>query len=377
MSNYKKWVNDDINKMVQNWNNEEEIFRTKIRLENNKFKTWKVKKIRRRKIIINGNDFEYKLGVYIDKNTRKSFTYYHNNELKRIGKNKYYYKDIYNQFSKQIWARRKCNEQKLIPKYVLDYHLKIGNLSYDFKNSKNNFDTNNLVQIHIDDTYIKENLGHKKVKRCLRNVFLIDKNNQIHTLIFKENYKNLTFICSKIKEFFGHNFDVRKIKISGDGAKFINTISQNLGVKRYYDLYHFKKYLFNVFGYTRTKNKQNYNFLRYFGIENLYEILNNFLEKLDFLSVIMILKNIINFLKNTKTYAKKLKEIKSFLRFFIQNEKYIFNTFLRENYHGGRAEIYIYHIIKTPIYKRFSLFNWKNYKNLIQLKSQKISFDFY
>ncbi|MCU9936207.1 hypothetical protein ONA23_06095 [Mycoplasmopsis cynos] len=41
MSNYKKWVNDDINKMVQNWNNEEEIFRTKIRLENNKFKTFK------------------------------------------------------------------------------------------------------------------------------------------------------------------------------------------------------------------------------------------------------------------------------------------------------------------------------------------------
>ncbi|UWV82734.1 hypothetical protein [Mycoplasmopsis cynos] len=45
MSNYKKWVNDDINKMVQNWNNEEEIFRTKIRLENNKFKTFeKLKK---------------------------------------------------------------------------------------------------------------------------------------------------------------------------------------------------------------------------------------------------------------------------------------------------------------------------------------------
>ncbi|WAM06192.1 hypothetical protein ONA23_04095 [Mycoplasmopsis cynos] len=45
MSNYKKWVNDDINKMVQNWNNEEEIFRTKIRLENNKFKKFeKLKK---------------------------------------------------------------------------------------------------------------------------------------------------------------------------------------------------------------------------------------------------------------------------------------------------------------------------------------------
>ncbi|MCU9932392.1 hypothetical protein NWQ33_00175 [Mycoplasmopsis cynos] len=73
MSNYKKWVNDDINKMVQNWNNEEEIFRTKIRLENNKFKTWKVKKIRRRKIIINGNDFEYKLGVYIDKKYKEKF----------------------------------------------------------------------------------------------------------------------------------------------------------------------------------------------------------------------------------------------------------------------------------------------------------------
>ncbi|VEU63544.1 hypothetical protein [Mycoplasmopsis bovirhinis] len=133
MSKFENWVEIDNQKMIKNWNDEEYIFRSKIRLEKNEFKNWKVKKIKRRKIIINGDVFEYKFGVYTD----KSFTYYHNEKTKRIGKNKYYHKDIYNQFNKQIWARRKKNNQKLIPKYVLDYHLKIGNLSYKFNKNFN------------------------------------------------------------------------------------------------------------------------------------------------------------------------------------------------------------------------------------------------
>lgn len=240
---------------------------------------------------------------------------------------------------------------------MLDYHLKIGNLSYKFNKNSNKLDIKNRIEIHIDDTYFKENLGRKKVKRCIRNVFLVDKNNNKHSLVFKEEYKNLDFICNKIKEFFGKYFDKNKVIISGDGARFINTISKKLGVKRYYDLYHFKRNLFNIFGFNKTKNKKNCEFSKHFQVENLYKIMNNFLEKMNFQEFKRVLKSLINYLKIHKIFIKKIKELRGFLKTFSENEEYIFNTFLRKNYNGGRAESYINHFIKTPIFKRFSLFS--------------------
>ena len=64
-------------------NEEEVIFRTKIRFENCEYKDWIVSEKRSKTIIINGEKFSINLTQYLDKTTNKKFTYYHNEILKK------------------------------------------------------------------------------------------------------------------------------------------------------------------------------------------------------------------------------------------------------------------------------------------------------
>ena len=75
--------------IVTKLNEEEDIFRTKIRLENDEYKDWIVSEKRSKAIIINGEKFSINLTQYLDKTTNKKFTYYHNEILKIMGKKRY------------------------------------------------------------------------------------------------------------------------------------------------------------------------------------------------------------------------------------------------------------------------------------------------
>ena len=70
-------------------NEEEVIFRTKIRLENDEYKDWIISEKRSKTIIINGEKFLINLTQYLDKKTNKKFTHYHNEILKIMGKKRY------------------------------------------------------------------------------------------------------------------------------------------------------------------------------------------------------------------------------------------------------------------------------------------------
>lgn len=70
-------------------NEEEVIFRTKIRFENCEYKDWIISEKRSKTIIINGEKFSINLTQYLDKTTNKKFTYYHNEILKIMGKKRY------------------------------------------------------------------------------------------------------------------------------------------------------------------------------------------------------------------------------------------------------------------------------------------------
>ncbi|MCU4706429.1 Mbov_0401 family ICE element transposase-like protein [Mycoplasma sp. CSL7503-lung] len=352
LNEYEKLV---INKLIEQFNYEEKIFRTQQRKVDIKYKNWIVYKTVKRKLIIYGVEVEYNLTRYKDKITGRTFTYYHNEIVKKIGRSKWFFQDIYKAYLSNNFRRRKSKKVDFyVPLDIFYYHKKKGLFNNLDKKDSEKIDYSDGVQIDIDDTYTKINRGRIKEKVMLRMVLLTNKNKQQTCFIFNKINGSVENISKKIIDFLGKKYPKNKIKISGDGATFINKIAEKIGVKRYYDLFHFNKILFDLIGFTKRRNKQNKKIFRV----NLYGWVQEKLKKLEFDSVIKLIKNMINKLKNECVFKDKRIELEKFLRYFLKNINSIFNTFQRSNYLGGLAEIGINHIIKSAIYKRFSLFGW-------------------
>ncbi|WP_416322053.1 hypothetical protein [Mycoplasmopsis felis] len=74
------------------------------------------------------------------------------------------------------------------------------------------------------------------------------------------------------------------------------------------------------------------------------------------------MKRLIFYIKNlvidNKIEGFKVGEIKSFIRYFKKNEGYIYETFTNRNVKNGQCEYHINQYIKSPVFKRSSLFSW-------------------
>ncbi|WP_322935071.1 hypothetical protein RRG40_02500 [Mycoplasmopsis felis] len=343
---------------INQWNKEEEYFRKVILKQNKKYIHWRKQYIRLRKIIISGKVYQYKLGVYLDKKTGKKFTYYHNEEVKKIGKLKYYPDDLVVQYLTKNYKRRSSCKGLEIPLDVIKYHIKKGNLQ--IKNNENNEKNKhkNLVNIGIDDTYFKVNFGKIKKKICLRLVILESKNNHKTMLLFDVSKYKTNEISLIIKSFLDEKIKRNNIIINADAANVFTKIANEIGGIRSLDKFHFVQKMWKVFGFTCKKFKKN----KEFFIEN--KLINevNLLLKSVKNNNFWLMKSLIFYIKNLvidkKIEGFKVGEIKSFIRYFKKNEGYIYETFTNRNVKNGQCEYHINQYIKSPIFKRFSLFSW-------------------
>lgn len=117
--------------------------------------------------------------------------------------------------------------------------------------------------------------------------------------------------------------------------------------------------MFNYFGYTSKKNKENKklfdtNFGNQFPLF-LHFLTNKKYEKFENL----LLKNI-EFLKKNKLSKSKILEIKALLKLWKYNKNYLINTYENSNYFGGNAETFIGHYLKKYTKNSFSRQNINN-----------------
>lgn len=352
-------------------NEEEDIFRTKIRLENDEYKDWIVSEKRIKTIIINGEKFSINLTQYLDKTTNKKFTYYHNEILKIMGKKRYWLSDVLAAIKTQNLRRRNPLENEAlkskIPYDIYYYYLKIKYITFMLQYDKFLLSKNQTIQIENDDAFIHLNTGKYRVRMVgIHSGYNNEKDHKLlnKTIIFQFNknpliHENIENLTIKTKEIIDKFYAPKTINLSGDGARCITKFSEEINAIRHYDKFHFHKILFNCFGYTIKKNKENKklfdtNFGNQFPLF-LHFLTNKKYEKFENL----LLKNI-EFLKKNKLSKSKILEIKALLKLWKYNKIYLINSYENSNYFGGNAETFIGHYLKKYTKNSFSRQNINN-----------------
>ena len=324
-------------------NEEEIIFRTKIRLENDEYKDWIVSEKRIKTIIINGEKFSINLTQYLDKKTNRKFTYYHNEILKIMGKKRYWLSDVLAAIKTQNLRRRNSLENEAlkskIPYDIYYYYLKIKYITFMLQYDEFLLAKNQTIQIENDDAFIDLNTGKYRVRMVgIHSGYNNEKDHKLlnKTIIFQFDknpliYENIENLTIKTKEIINKFYDFKTINLSGDGARCITKFSEEINAIRHYDKFHFHKILFSCFGYTRKKNKENKklfdtNFGNQFPLF-LHFLTNKKYEKFENL----LLKNI-EFLKKNKLSKSKILEIKAVLKLWKYNKIYLINSYENTNY---------------------------------------------
>ncbi|WP_373440589.1 Mbov_0401 family ICE element transposase-like protein [Metamycoplasma equirhinis] len=361
--------------IIEKLNDEEEIFRTKTRLENEEYKDWIVSDRRIKTIIIDGEIYTINLTQYLDKKTGKKFTYYHNEILKLMGKKRYWLGSVLVAIKSQNLRRRNKEQNEAlkskIPYDIYHYYLKIKYITFMVQYDKFLIQKYQTIQIENDDAFIHLNNGKYRVRMVGIHNGYQDKNNHKllnKTIIFQFDknaltYQNMDFLTNKTKEIIDKFYTYKNINLSGDGARCITKFSQNIKAIRHYDKFHFHKILFNCFGYSKNKNRQNKNI---FGGEfgNQFPLFLWFLQNKKYDEFENLLRKNIDFLKKNKISKLKIWEIKSLLRLWKNNKNYLINTYENANYFGGNAETFIGHYLKKYTKNAFSRQNI----NLLKLK---------
>ncbi|WP_042467162.1 hypothetical protein [Ureaplasma parvum] len=70
-------------------------------------------------------------------------------------------------------------------------------------------------------------------------------------------YQNIDILTTKTNEILNNFYHAKTINLSGDGARIITKFSKQINAIRYCDKFHFHKILFDIFGYSKKKNKDN------------------------------------------------------------------------------------------------------------------------
>ncbi|MGZ9756221.1 Mbov_0401 family ICE element transposase-like protein [Mycoplasma sp. 4423] len=363
--------------LIKNWNEQAENFKNVVRKSEEKYQNWWFVKWRIRKILIQGSIYFYKLGVYKNKKNGKKFTYYHNEILAKNKRLKYFIIDIYDAFYKKNYARRGSKIRDFIPSDIVKYHCN----SYKFKviNSFKNkgFDYKNLIKINVDDTYIIENKGAKKIKKCLRLVIINNEKQQKSLMIFDVKKFNTQEMINKIKGLFAENYDQNNTFLCADGAQVFNQFAINLGAHRVYDRFHFIKKFNQVFWYNKTTLKKNLLIFKELNLLKQVALLQKYIQNKRLNLVLKLAKLIEKDVQSSTKFRSKYKEIRSFLRMFEKNKLAIFNAFKYQNIDMGWSESYINHYIKTPLSKRFSLFSLDRLKEFLISKNDQFNVYWY
>lgn len=354
--------------IVEKLNIEEEIFRTKTRFENNQYSHWIVFERKHKTLIINGEKLTINITRYLDKKTNKKFIFYHNEILKIMGKKRYWLSDVLTAIKTQNLRRRNPNQNEALkPKIPYDiyyYYLKKKYITFLVKNTKFLPSKNDVIQLENDDAYINLNKGKFMVRMVGFHSGYLNQNNHMllnKTIILQFNksqkvYQNIDILATKTSEILNNFYHAKTINLSGDGARIITKFSEQINAIRYYDKFHFHKILFDVFGYSKKKNKDNKRiFDNTFG--NQFSQFLWFLNNKKYEDFENKLHENLIYLRENKLSAIKIVEIKSLIKLWKNNKNYLINSYENVNYYGGNAETFIGHYLKKYTKTAFSRHN--------------------
>lgn len=356
---------------ADNWNAQAEVFKNS---EERKIK-YNVERKIERDIFIWGETVRIIYYMYKDKTTGKRLVIYPSEGLADNGRNKYYKECVEKCVENNIYASKGDNSKLLIPYHVYYYHRE--QLKKEVLNNLTLKDYKNLeyktIQIDIDDAYIRVSFKGRKIKVRVRMA-------TIHTLLSGSSVKaieNKTSImqflplASEFKNFNSEEDFENKIReslnslykenceiiVSGDGAKFITTIADNLKATRVYDPFHFKANMFKAFGYSKKINVSNKRFFK--DYKDVYRVLDNLFSKGLIYEFEKELDSVLEWItkqeKNKTVYANA----KKFKKYYKENREYIWNSVLVKNYFGGCAETVVGHDLKRFCSKKFATFSLK------------------
>ncbi|MBZ4226983.1 Mbov_0401 family ICE element transposase-like protein [Mycoplasma tauri] len=346
-------------------------------------KLYYIEKKVNRKIIIRGVEYSYFLFMYKCKKTGKRFVYYHDDLLLKMKRKKYYFDDVNRCLNDGLYERnyKKIDYQKTnkIPYYIYHYYFKKMRCEI-IKNSmkiKVHNDIKIPVQIDIDDAYffVQEKGEKNKIRarvalvhRSVKEKHKIENKTvimQLSNTSKKRNElsQNRNFI-ETINNVLREHYHCSSTYISGDGAIFIDKINSKINGKRVLDKFHFFRFMYEVFGYSKTKNVLNKRIFSSIG--NPFYCLKELFNKGEFDAFIEYIDKLIVWIKNEKNRVSKWLEIQKFKKFYLKNRQKIENIIVLKDYFGGCAETIIGHNLKRIISKKYALYNLDTIKFLIQ-----------
>ncbi|WP_434341903.1 UPF0236 family protein [Mycoplasma putrefaciens] len=356
---------------------------------------WRVFRRYKRKWITFGGEFELNLTMYevIDKLTNKSkrFVYYHHQKLKELRHSKY---DI-DILKLTIWfylmeSKIPLFLRELLPsKQLFNHYLKSTNIHQiiDEKNReilKKNYHelekSNEQIYIEMDDFYINHQQKNNKKMRVREAIFhKVNKTklDSVINLFFTKNldekdneYNNLNYVFSNLKEFIKPIKNDSEIVINGDAARWIQTLAKQLNVNFSLDLFHIKRGLNLTFGTNKFASKANKKFFNKYYSKRFNSSWKDvfeyaiFSEGLDFFK-----ENYLDFLTQAKRENAPKSIIinaRNFYKMIVNNSKWLFEN--KQNL-SSFTEHFVFNSFKKHIVKQQSLYAFDNIKTLVTFKN--------
>lgn len=374
---------------IDYFNQIEENFRLNIRLKQHK--NWIVSRVKKRKIICYDGVHYINLTTYKkwDKSKNKwvYFTYYHNEEIKKLGKSLYdleYKKLAINNYlsgNKTLDFYENYPSRMLIFKWInsneINKFVKFKKQNY-LKNYSKISQNHKFLHVEIDDCFTKIQSKHKSDKLMNRMItfYLYDKKyrkyeaiNSVQIWISKQNlnnhfYRKNEYVWELINQVKDNYYDKKlKIILKGDDAKFITKLQKNSEVP-VLDKFHLNREIVKVLSIKYFKNNDKKvlkTYLKTHKISNIYSWIFNCFRYKTSEKFIEISNKIIKELVCFLTKAKQ-KEIINLLNKIKQKQWKIWNKHISLIERNCSAESKVIHYFKKFVKKTFSRYNIKTLK---------------
>ena len=373
-------IYDIVEDMIKKSNEEAKKFCYVTRLENKKYSNWNIERKITRKLFHNNKTYEYILYMYYDKETKKRFTYYHNEFTKSLRNKNYLLNEILaNGITRNLIRNKHINNianNYKIPYYIWYYWREKFDWNFTMKNHNFFIDkTIKNVQLDIDDAYkkIRTKNGVETVRFRMVTFSTFDPKNlskianktsviqcsEISNLSLEKQHVLDIKLLDKINEIKDNYYNNLNVLVSGDGAKNITQIATKIGAKRHYDLFHFLKIAFENFGYSSRKNRINKDI---YGdiIGNPFTIFRTILLSKKYDEIDDFIVQCQDILKMKKASKTKVWQLINIRKLWKLNKEFIINSIEKNGYNSGNAETFVGHDLKRFGNKKFGIFSLKS-----------------
>ncbi|QKX41279.1 Mbov_0401 family ICE element transposase-like protein [Metamycoplasma hominis] len=227
---------------------------------------------------------------------------------------------------------------------------------------------NENIYIAVDDTYLKVRQGQNeinKIKARIINFFALDKNKKPycknHLIYFSSPNRNMNLndLVEKINSVIRNNYsEEANIIITGDGAKWIRTLSKKLSARYILCKFHLHSKFQVIFNHSNHLKKELEK-LEKITKFNLFNILYTYLKNHKYIEIFNLVSKHWDSIKKclNEKRAKLLHDFAYYVHLNITGLSEIEEC--DKNYYGNIAESYVSHIIKSKTKKFYSICNIK------------------